>query len=361
MRRIGLVFFETSEPIADFGLGRQTMHELTEIWAEVGLAHEGSLDLAVAYVESLASAGVDVVKFQMHLPDWESSVSEPLRRPDLHRDRTRQDYWRRTAFSIDQWTQLADVCAGSGVQFVATPFSRRAVQILEDLGVQRYKVGSGDTTNEELLEAIGLTKRPVVLSTGMSTIAEVDVAVDLLQGAGAPEVTVLQCTSKYPTPIAEIGLNLLNTFSRRYGARAGLSLHVPDVSIPILSLPSEPRIIEVHSIFDRRMSGPDARSSLSVDDIAVLVSARDAWTHLRMEVDKDAVTTSLAIERTIFGRSLGIAYRREAGHVLSNDDFVMRKPGGGLPWAARHDLLGRSLRTTVDPSVILSGDEVERG
>ncbi len=337
------------------------MHELTEIWAEVGLAHEGSLDLAFAYVESLASAGVDVIKFQMHLPEWESSDDEPLRRPDLHRDRTRRAYWERTAFSTGQWAELADACNTSGVEFVATPFSRQAVQVLEDLGVRRFKVGSGDTTNEELLEAIGSTKQPVVLSTGMSTLAEVDAAVDLLRGTGTPEVTVLQCTSKYPTPIPEIGLNVLDAFSRRHGSRAGLSLHVSDVSIPILTLPSEPRIIEVHSIFDRRMSGPDARSSLTVDEISVLVSARDTWTHLRMEVDKDAVASSLAAERAIFGRSLGLAHRREAGHVLVDEDFVMRKPGGGLEWAARHDLVGKALRRTVDPWVILTGDEIELG
>ena len=179
------------------------------IIAEVAQAHDGSLGTAHAYVDAVAKAGADVVKFQTHIAAAESTPHEPWRVRFSPRDETRYEYWKRMEFTEKEWLGLRKHALKVGVDFLSSPFSVEALELLERVEVMGWKVASGEVRNLALLNRMAATGLPVFLSTGMSALAEIDEAVALLQEREVAEITVMQCTSAYPTPPERLGLDLL--------------------------------------------------------------------------------------------------------------------------------------------------------
>ena len=196
--------------------------------AEVGNAHDGSLGMAHAYIDAAAEAGVDAVKFQIHIAEAESSLEEPFRVKFSYEDATRFDYWKRMEFSLDQWVGLKMHCEEKGVEFIASPFSNAAVDLLENIGVKRYKIGSGEVNNFLLLEKIARTSKPIILSSGMSSLLELDKTIGFLKPFGNP-LAILQCTTAYPTQPEQWGLNVIQVLRERYGLSTGFSDHSGEV------------------------------------------------------------------------------------------------------------------------------------
>ncbi len=192
--------------------------------AEVAQAHDGSLGTAHAYIDAVARAGADAVKFQTHIAAAESTAREPWRVPFSLQDATRYDYWKRMEFSEEQWAGLKRHAEERGLEFLSTPFSMAAVELLDRLGVPAWKVGSGETGNLPMIGRMARTGRPVILSSGMSGWEELDAAVAEVRRHGAP-LAVMQCTTAYPTPPEKVGLNVLEEIRRRYGCVTGLSDH----------------------------------------------------------------------------------------------------------------------------------------
>ena len=170
----------------------------TYIVAEIGQAHEGSLGIAHSYIDALVDTGVHAIKWQTHIAEAESSDYEPFRIKFSYEDDTRYEYWKRMQFTAEQWRGLKDHCAKVGMDFISSPFSLAAVDLLEELGVAAYKVGSGEVNNKLLLERVALTGKPIILSSGMSSIAELDQSVSFLNTFNS-QISILQCTTKYPT------------------------------------------------------------------------------------------------------------------------------------------------------------------
>ena len=172
------------------------------------MTHDGSLGHAIRMAEVAAECGVDAVKFQLH--DAEAETTRDAPSPPYFKHETRWEYFERTAFTDDQWGTLKAACEAAGVEFLCSAFSTKAVERLERIGVSRYKIGSGEVTNLELVRAAAATGKPVLLTSGMSSWAELDAAV----AAAGDQVTVLQCTSQYPTPSERVGLNVLARAAR---------------------------------------------------------------------------------------------------------------------------------------------------
>ena len=187
----------------------ETMHK-TFIIAEVAQAHDGSLGILHSYIDALKSTGVDAVKFQVHIAEAESSIYEPFRINFSYEDKTRYDYWQRMEFSEDQWTEIKKHCDEVDIEFMASPFSQKAVDLLERVGVKRYKIGSGEVSNYLMLEKICNTRKPIILSSGMSSYDELDAAVKFVEMHGN-ELSILQCTTSYPTPYDRLGLNVIHS------------------------------------------------------------------------------------------------------------------------------------------------------
>jgi N,N'-diacetyllegionaminate synthase len=194
------------------------------IIGEVALTHDGSLGLAHAFVDAIADAGADAVKFQTHIAAAESTPSEPFRVKFSRQDQTRYDYWKRMEFTAEGWRGLAEHARERGILFLSSPFSVQAVDLLERIGMPLWKIASGETSNTTLLDRILDTGKPVLLSTGMSAVEEIDRAVARVRARHA-DLGVFQCTTAYPCPPEKIGLNLIPFYRERYGCWVGLSDH----------------------------------------------------------------------------------------------------------------------------------------
>ena len=325
--------------------------------AEVAQAHDGSLGLAHAHIDAAADAGATAVKFQTHIAAAESTRDEPFRVRFSDQDASRFDYWRRMEFTEEQWAGLAAHAHKRGLVFFSSPFSLEAVELLGRIGVPAWKVGSGEVANHALLERMAGTGLPVILSSGMSDLEELDAAVALV-GSSAP-VAVLQCTSAYPVAPDQIGLNVLGEFRERYGCPVGLSDHSGTIFPSLAAVALGASLLEVHLTLDRRMFGPDVASSITTDELAQLVDgARIISTSLAAPVDKSAAARELADVRSMFGRSVAPTRALTAGTTLTADDLTLKKPGTGIPPAELASLVGRALRRDVRPDALLHEDDL---
>ncbi|PHN08606.1 N-acetylneuraminate synthase family protein [Flavilitoribacter nigricans] len=316
----------------------------TFLIAEIGQAHDGSLGILHSYIDALAETGIDAVKFQVHIAAAESSAEEPFRVNFSYEDATRFDYWQRMGFSTEQWAAIKAHCEAEGLEFMASPFSQAAVDLLEELDVKRYKIGSGEVNNFLMLEKIARTGKPIILSSGMSSYAELDRAVEFVRGFGN-DLTLLQCTTAYPTPPDRIGLNLIPEFKQRYpDVRIGLSEHTARITTGIAAVALGAEVLEFHTVFDRRMFGPDAASSLTIDEIKALVEGvRFLETALDHPVDKSDNSRYTDLKK-IFEKTLAVNRDLPTGHILQFEDLEAKKPAGmGVSASVFRSVIGRRL------------------
>lgn len=328
------------------------------IIGEVAMAHDGSLDLAHEFIDEIAAAGAGAVKFQTHIAAAESTPAEPFRVAFSRKDATRYDYWVRTAFSADQWRELAGHCATRHVVFLSTPFSVEAADVLEALGVPAWKVGSGELGNVQLLDRLAATRKPVILSTGMSPLAEIDAAVERVRGAGAP-VAVMQCTTAYPCPPERVGLNMIPALRARYRCPVGLSDHSGAIYAGLAAATLGIELLEVHVTLSRHMSGPDVPASVTPDELRQLVEGVRFIERMQASpVDKDAAAREMQPLRDIFTRSLVARLALPAGTVLREDHLAVKKPGTGIPARRLQELVGRRLRRAIAADELLRDDDL---
>jgi N-acetylneuraminate synthase len=326
---------------------------------EVAQTHDGSLGLAHAFIDAIASAGADAVKFQTHIAEAESTPSEPFRVAFSKQDATRYDYWRRMAFTEDQWRGLAEHCRSRGVLFISSPFSIEAVDLLERVGQPLWKIASGETSNTRLLDRILETGRPVLLSTGMSPLPEIDAAVARVKKA-AVDVGVLQCTTAYPCPPEKIGLNLLPLYRERYGCWVGLSDHSATIYPGLATVTMGCDVLEVHVTLSREMFGPDVVASVTTAELRQLADGIRFVERMRAHpVDKNAAAEETAPLRRLFTRSLVARRDLAAGVTIERDHLAIKKPGTGLAPERLDDVIGRRLTRPVARDQVLTADDIE--
>jgi N-acetylneuraminate synthase len=326
---------------------------------EVALAHDGSLGLAHAFVDAIAGAGADAVKFQTHCAAEESTRREPWRVRFSPQDETRYDYWTRTAFTEPQWRGLRRHAADRGLLFISSAFSVAAIDLLDRAGADAWKLASGTLDDVRLLDRLAGDRRTVLVSTGMSPVGEIDAAVARQRARGTP-VAVLQCTSQYPCPPDRVGLNLLAAFRDRYGCPVGLSDHSGTIFPSLAAAVLGADVLEVHVTLSREMFGPDVPASVTTAELRQIVEG-SAWIArmLAAPVDKDAAAASLAPMREVFGKSLVSAEALPAGLVLEARHVAFRKAGRGLPPGRLGALVGRRLRRAVPPGEPLADADFE--
>jgi N,N'-diacetyllegionaminate synthase len=328
------------------------------IIGEVAQAHDGSLGAAHAYIDAVANAGADAVKFQTHIAAAESTPGEPWRVKFSRQDATRYDYWRRMEFTAEQWCGLAEHARERGLIFLSSAFSREAVELLESIGVPAWKVGAGEVTNLPLLERMARTGKPVLLSSGMATWAELDAAVACVRGNGAP-AAVLQCTTAYPCPPEKLGLNVIADLRERYRCPVGLSDHSATIYAGLAAVTLGADLLEVHATFSRECFGPDVVASLTTAELRQLVEGvRFIERTLASPVDKEAMAADLGPLRRMFTKSVVARRELAAGAVLCAEDLTVKKPGTGIPAARLPELIGRRLRVAVATDQLLQESDL---
>ncbi|MEM8907226.1 MAG: N-acetylneuraminate synthase family protein, partial [Bacteroidota bacterium] len=290
----------------------------------------------------------------------ESSIHEPFRVNFSYEDATRFDYWPRMSFSKAQWKEIKTHCEDQGLEFLSSPFSQAAVDLLEDLGVKRYKIGSGEVNNFLMLEKIARTGKPILLSSGMSSFAELDASVAFLQGFGNA-LSILQCTTSYPTPPERVGLNVMTELMERYpGVAIGLSEHTGKIYTGIAAVALGAQLLEFHAVFDRRMFGPDASSSLTIDEIKQLVEGvRMIETMQAHPIDKTDNSAYTDLKK-IFEKSLAVSKDLPADHQLTFEDLEAKKPARmGISATAFKTVIGRRLKQAKRQYDFLSPEDLQ--
>jgi len=328
------------------------------IIAEVGQTHDGSLGLAHSFIDAAARAGADAIKFQTHIAAAESTPGEPWRVKFSLQDATRYEYWQRMEFNEDQWVGLRKHADEQGLKFLSTPFSFEAVDLLERVGVAAWKVGSGETNNLPMLERMASTGLPVLLSTGMSTLAEIDRSVALVRKTGAP-VAVLQCTTAYPCPPERIGINLIPVFRERFKTPVGLSDHSGTIYAGLAAAALGIDVLEVHVTLSREQFGPDVPASVTTAELKSLVEGiRFIEKMTSSPVDKDAAATSMQDLRNTFTKSVVSKSDIPAGAVLSAENVTIKKPGTGIPAARYNEILGRRAARPIKKDTLLQEADI---
>ncbi len=341
-------------PSLSIGHFRLSLENRALIIAEIGQAHDGSLGIAHSYIDSVADAGADAVKFQTHIAEEESTPSEAWRVPFSYEDATRLEYWRRMEFSPEQWLGLQKHANERGLLFLSSPFSLKAFNLLHSMRLPAWKVASGELTHTPLLEAIAATGQPVLLSSGMSSWRDLDDAVQRFRNHDCP-LACFQCTTAYPSPPAATGLNVLSIMHKRYGCLVGLSDHSGEIYPGLFAVALGARLIEVHVTFDKALFGPDTKASLTFPQLRQLTEGvaffHQATSH---PVDKDQVAEQMSPTRALFGRSVVAATNLSAGTILETNHLALKKPGTGLPPSAIDSLIGRSLVGDIEKDHLLN-------
>jgi len=315
--------------------------------AEIGQAHEGSLGILHSYIDALSDTGIDAIKFQTHIAEAESSEYEPFRVEFSYEDKTRFDYWKRMEFSLSQWTGIREHCDEVGLEFISSPFSNMAVDWLEEIGVQKYKIGSGEVSNYLMLEKIAKTGKDIILSSGMSSFDELDETIRFLKQFNS-KVSILQCTTMYPTGAKDIGLNVISELKERYGLPIGLSDHSSYIYPSLSAVSLGAKLIEFHAVFDKNIFGPDSKSSLNIDEIRQLVEGvRFIETSLNNKIDKTDNSKFKEL-KNIFEKSLAVNKNLNTGDVITFNDLEAKKPfGHGISTKEYKAIIGRRINKNI--------------
>lgn len=329
------------------------------IIGEVAQSHDGSLGQAHAFVSAIAAAGADAVKFQTHIAAAESTPGEPWRVRFSPQDDTRYGYWQRMEWTAEQWAGLKRHAEDKGLLFLSSPFSLEAVDLLDRLGIAAWKVASGEVATVPMMERMIAARKPFLLSTGMSGLAEIDAAVERVQEAGLP-LAVLQCTTAYPCPPEKTGLNLIPAFRARYGCAVGLSDHSGTIYPGLAAATLGADVLEVHVTLSREMFGPDVPASVTTAELRQLTEgARFIERALAHPVDKDLVAGEMAPLRNLFTKSVVARADLPAGTVLTRNHLATKKPGTGIPAAQLDSVLGRRLRRAVAADTLLAESDLD--
>lgn len=313
--------------------------------AEIGMSHDGSLGQAKAFIDAAAETGVDAVKFQTHIAEAETLKNAPT--PPYFTDEPRYEYFKRTAFDLEQHVILKNHAESKGLEFISSPFSLEAIELLEKVGVMTYKIPSGEVTNLPLLERVAKTGKKILLSSGMSSYSELDEAVNTILRHNK-NLVILQCTSKYPCPFEGVGLNLLEEFKKRYKLPVGLSDHTPGIYASLAAVVLGATVIEKHFTISKKLYGPDAKYSLEPHEFKQLVEGiRAIEAMLENPVRKDDMAKELGQMKETFEKSIVSAVDIPAGTVITENLLTAKKPGGGIPTKDINKVIGKKAKIDI--------------
>jgi len=329
--------------------------------AEAGVNHNGSLELARRLVEAAAEAGADAVKFQTFRAERLAAPSAPkaaYQRSSTDPGQSQLDMLRALELSSEDHVALAALCREKGLTFLSSPFDFESADFLEQLGVPAFKVASGELTNLPLLRHLAAKGRPLIVSTGMASLGEVEAALRVIERAGDPAVVLLHCTSCYPAEPAEANLRAMATLSLAFGRPVGYSDHTLGLAVPLAAAALGAAVIEKHFTLDRSLEGPDHRASAEPGELADLVRGvrqiEAALGHGRKEPNPAEAETARAARR-----SLVAAVDLKAGQTLVAEAIALLRPGTGLPPELIGFLVGRRVKRDIPAGTLLGLEMVE--
>lgn len=331
------------------------------IIAEAGVNHNGSIDLALRLIDAAKASGADAVKFQTFRADLlatRSAHKAPYQERTTSDAESQFEMLQRLELDAAAHQRLIDHCRQVEIQFLSSPFDVQSADLLATLNVPLYKVPSGEITNLPFLQHLARKGRPLILSTGMSTLGEVEEAVQVLQAAGATQMTLLHCVTEYPAPYAEVNLRAMQTLKSAFGLPVGYSDHTPGIDIAIAAVALGAEVIEKHFTLDRSLPGPDHAASLEPDELQQMVAAirhveAALGTGLKAPAPCELPNLTVARKSVVAARAL------PKGHLLAIGDLDIKRPGNGLAPKLLPALIGRTLRAGVAKDEIINWNHLE--
>ena len=313
--------------------------------AEAGVNHNGSLDMAVDLIKEASKAGADIVKFQTFFADdgiTQKSIKAKYQIDNENNSLDQYSMLKKLELSPDDHIFLIKKCNENNIEFLSTPFDIKSISLLSKLGLERFKVPSSEVDNTFFLRNIGLLGKEVILSTGMATLGEVEYALNTICDAGTPlnNITVLHCTTQYPTAFPEVNLRAMNTIANSFNVNVGYSDHTLGIEVPIAAVALGAKIIEKHITLDRKLEGPDHKASIEPEEFSRMVkSIRNIEDSLGSNFKKP---TQKEIEmRLIMRKSLVASKFINKGELFTQENVTTKRPGNGLPANFLDFVIGR--------------------
>jgi len=331
------------------------------IIAEAGVNHNGSVEEAMRLVAIAAAAGADAVKFQTFRAERLATKNAPKADYQLsttNREESQFEMLKRLELSEDDHRRLIAHCREREIIFLSTPFDELSADLLEDLDVTAYKIGSGDITNLPLLNHVARKGKPMIVSTGMATLEEVRTAVETIHAAGNNELVLLHCVSSYPTRAEDANLRAMDTLRRTFRVVVGFSDHTLGIEIPLAAVAMGACVIEKHFTSDRSLPGPDQVTSLEPEELRAMVQGIRK-VEAALGQGKKAPAASEANTREVARKSLVAAQDIRAGMAITGEMIAIRRPGSGLPPSMRTNIIGRTARVDIPAGSLIKLEELK--
>ena len=326
------------------------------IIAEAGVNHNGSLDLAKQLVRVAKEAGVDAVKFQTF--DTDSLVTKSAIKAEYQVNNTgnrdsQYDMLKSLELSKQDYLELKALCRDLEIEFMSTPFDEGSITFLEELGVSRFKLPSGEITNYPYLVKLAMTQKPIVMSSGMATIEDIEAAIDVLKKNGTKDISLLHCTTEYPAPFDEINLNAMLTLKERFGLKIGYSDHTKGIEVPIAAVAMGAEIVEKHFTLDKSLEGPDHKASLEPDELFAMVKAiRNVESAIGDGEKKPS--KSEAKNKAVARKSIVAKKRIFKGETFNENNLTTKRPGTGISPMLWNEVIGQIAKKSFEVDELIT-------
>ena len=325
------------------------------IIAEAGVNHNGSLELAKKLVDAAKECGADIVKFQTAKLESLVSKSAPMaeyQKNNIGQEKSQSDMLKDLLLAFEDFVELKKYCEEIEIEFLSTPFDIESIYFLKDM-VRLWKVPSGEITNLPYLVEIGKTKMPVILSTGMCEIEEVEAAVEILFKNGTEDITLLHCNTQYPTPYEDVNLRAMNRLKEKFGVKVGYSDHTKGIEVPIAAVAMGATVIEKHFTLDRNMEGPDHKASLEPGELKQMIqSIRNIECALGDEDKKPSASEKPNIK--VARKSIVAARKIQAGEIFSEENLTTKRPGNGISPMKWYEVIGKESPRDFEEDELIS-------
>lgn len=329
------------------------MRERTIIIAEAGVNHNGSIILAKKLIDVAAKAGVDYVKFQTFKTD--NLVSKSAKKAEYQQinlsdeDNSQYSMLKKLELSEKQHVELIEYCQQKNIKFFSTAFDLESIDFLGELKLGLWKIPSGEITNFPYIRNIARYGEPVILSTGMSEIADIKNAILVLNqfGVTLDDITILHCNTEYPTPMKDVNLNAMTEMKKQFGVKIGYSDHTSGIEVPIAAVALGASVIEKHFTLDRTMEGPDHKASLEPAELEKMVSSiRNI--ELALGDKEKRISDSEKKNKSVARKSIVASKRIMSGEVFTEENLTVKRPGTGLSPMLWQQVLGQAAIRTFE-------------
>ena len=334
-------------------------NDKTFIIAEVGVNHNGNIKKAKKLIDAAAEAGVDAVKFQTFNTDKLVTKNAPkanYQNETTNQNESQYDMLKKLELSKNDHEVLIKYCKKKNIKFMSTPFSFDTVDLLEEVDIDLYKIGSSDTNNLPLLKYIAEKDKPIILSTGMSTLTEVSEAVDTILSIGNERLVLLHRVSNYPAQYENINLKAMETMKKAFNMEVGYSDHTLDIEVPIAAVARGAKVIEKHFTLDKSMEGPDHKASLNPLELKKMVkSIRNVEKALGRLIKKPSVNEKQ--NKKTVRKSLVINKEKSKGDIIKENDIEIKRPGTGIEPKYLDIIVGMKLINNTNKDQVLHWDD----